>query len=300
MLLTSSKANSAAGWQAWPPCHPPLPPIGNIPPICNSSNPWARWYSDAGSRAANKNTTIQCNDTDLVEEFSRRRRLTHAPNIFDEQMLPGTMNTWSIPVISIFCCCYCYCKQFYSECCVRAWAMINFLYISICFAMNIRLQKFIANQRFQEDLRFIYSRSKFCNDDVLKIDFYFRHFYIHEFVRFSTYSPVRMNGFFVQVIFPFVSALLVLNDSIAWIRVRISYLRCKKNVERHNNDNLGQNFDKCANIPIGKKWFTSKFNYHKVSFGWDLKKKWFREEKKLRIYLLCSTFFFFQWGKRNE
>lgn len=60
-----------------------------------------------------------------------------------------------------------------------------------------------------------YSRSKFCNDDVLKIDFYFRHFYIHEFVRISTYSPVRMNGFVVQVIFPFVSALLVLNDSIA-------------------------------------------------------------------------------------
>lgn len=34
-LLTSSKANLAAGMHACPPCQPPFPAIGKIPPICS-------------------------------------------------------------------------------------------------------------------------------------------------------------------------------------------------------------------------------------------------------------------------
>lgn len=82
--------------------------------------------------------------------------------------------------------------------------------------MNIRLQKFIANQRFQEDLRFFFILvQNFVMMTCSRLTSIFDIFFIHEFVRISTYSPVRMNGFVVQVIFPFVSALLVLNDSIA-------------------------------------------------------------------------------------
>lgn len=36
-LLTSSNASLAAGMHACPPCHPPLPAIGKMPPMCSSS-----------------------------------------------------------------------------------------------------------------------------------------------------------------------------------------------------------------------------------------------------------------------
>lgn len=36
-LFTSSRASWAAGIHACPPCQPPFPAIGNMPPICNSS-----------------------------------------------------------------------------------------------------------------------------------------------------------------------------------------------------------------------------------------------------------------------
>ena len=35
-LFTSSSANFAAGMHACPPCQPPFPAIGKIPPMCNS------------------------------------------------------------------------------------------------------------------------------------------------------------------------------------------------------------------------------------------------------------------------
>lgn len=40
-MLRTSNAKVAAGMHAWPPCQPPLPLIGNIPPMCNSSYPQA-------------------------------------------------------------------------------------------------------------------------------------------------------------------------------------------------------------------------------------------------------------------
>lgn len=42
-LFTSSKASMTAGLQAWPPCHPPLPPIGNIPPMCKTFSSSCSW-----------------------------------------------------------------------------------------------------------------------------------------------------------------------------------------------------------------------------------------------------------------
>lgn len=78
-------------WKVHSPCHPPFPPIGNMPPICNSSNPY-EWYFDAGNTAANQIRTIQYNDIDLLE-FSRR--LTQAPKICDKQMVLRIVNTWN-------------------------------------------------------------------------------------------------------------------------------------------------------------------------------------------------------------
>lgn len=40
-LFTSSSAKRAAGMHAWPPCQPPFPAMGKMPPMCSSSYPCA-------------------------------------------------------------------------------------------------------------------------------------------------------------------------------------------------------------------------------------------------------------------
>lgn len=47
-LLTSSNASLAAGMHACPPCHPPLPAMGKIPPMCSSSGRPASLPSSRG------------------------------------------------------------------------------------------------------------------------------------------------------------------------------------------------------------------------------------------------------------
>lgn len=160
-----------------------------------------------------------------------------------------------------------------------------YVYISLSVPKWIFVHRFIANQRFQE----FFFYSEFCNDDVLGIDFYFRHFMFS----FELFAFLRSNAFVVRLIFtqylrfriffiPFVFSSYVPNDAIAWIRVEICI--CVVKNWALNNKSLGQNFDVCANIPMKKKLFTSKFNYHKVSFGWDLKKRF----KKWITYLFVT------------
>lgn len=47
-LLTSSNASLAAGMHACPPCHPPLPAMGKMPPMCSSSGRPASLPSSRG------------------------------------------------------------------------------------------------------------------------------------------------------------------------------------------------------------------------------------------------------------
>lgn len=215
LLLTSSRANSAAGWQAWPPCHPPLPPIGNIPPICNSSNPCTIWYLDAGSRTINQTNMIQCNDIDLLEF---RRWLTQVPEICEEQMVFGIMSTWSIPVI------YINISLSMSHC---------FFYPSI-ISPNEYPQRFMADQRIQN-----------CNFRLFVLVimmivcalnskrnwlFFFLHFMvlcsIHSLFYFCIIISLWMLLCSIQFSWAFCSLVVHTNDSIAWMRVKM-YLRCK-------------------------------------------------------------------------
>lgn len=70
-LLTSSRASLTAGSHAWPPCQPPLPPIGNMPPMCNTLSPS---WTENGTWHATRNATTAA--AYRVMRSSRRRRKT--------------------------------------------------------------------------------------------------------------------------------------------------------------------------------------------------------------------------------
>lgn len=94
LLFTSSSANSAAGRHAWPPCHPPLPAIGKMPPMCSSSKPFTRWLLDVCNAANNQTMIIHC-DVIVCDLNCRTCLPLLTPILFDAQILLGIMNHFS-------------------------------------------------------------------------------------------------------------------------------------------------------------------------------------------------------------
>lgn len=151
-----------------------LPPIGNIPPMCNSSNPYAVCcLLNVGSMTANQITTIQCNDIDLLEYSGRhtRCRLTQASKIYDEQMVLGILNTWSIRL------------YYYVNLCMSAPNSFFFIFypldiISIENRIKLPVIYFVLRlQRFIRDFWDLLLLLLNCNDDGARFGKYLLSLY---------------------------------------------------------------------------------------------------------------------------
>lgn len=69
------------------PCHPPLPPIGKMPPMCNSVNA-PTWFCVTDNINTTQTHNVHCGDAILIDLLSR---LTWLPLPFVKQMLFGML-----------------------------------------------------------------------------------------------------------------------------------------------------------------------------------------------------------------